>query len=268
MDFLDVDINREYEMDNSVFALESRKDKTMGFLVSFGSVSILATILYFIPITIPTPPLPETLLFKDAEMEILMPLEMALPEGGGGGGSGTPVEAQVVQEVIPQTEQMLTQNSNSNFSTNSGSSNHTNTTKPNKNTSSTTEKAENHFGGSGGTGGGNGGGRGSGIGSDNGSGTGPGNGPGKGGNVKRFYVSTPNTSSIKNEDLCKITFKVSVDANGNLIAVRVSSGGTTTNNQSLIAQVRDIVKSQLKYNKVDAGTPVFNDEITIIIQPN
>lgn len=86
--------------------------------------------------------------------------------------------------------------------------------------------------------------------------------------IKRYYISIPNTSNIKNEEFCKISFKTSVDANGDIISVRVNSYGTTTTNQELINQVRDIVKSQLKYNKVDPNTPVFSDNITIVIQPN
>jgi hypothetical protein len=268
MDFLDLDINREYEVDNAVFSLESSKDRRTGVLIAFTSLTVAALLLYFISSKIPTPPLPETLLFKDAEME-LIPLEAAIaPEGNGGGGSGTPVDAKVVQDVIPQTEEMLTTSEKSPFNTPSGKSNHTNTTKPNNNGSSTTQKANNPFGGSGGSGGGNTGGNGKGIGKDNGDGKGPGTGKGEGGNVKRFYERTPNTSNIKNEDFCKISLKVSVDANGNVISVRVNSSGTTTNNQSLINQVRDIVKSELKYNKVDPKTPVFSDVISITIQPN
>jgi hypothetical protein len=86
--------------------------------------------------------------------------------------------------------------------------------------------------------------------------------------VKRFYVSLPNTGEIKNEEFCKISFKASVDANGDIISVRVNSSGTTTTNQELINQVRDVVKSQLKYNKVDPNTPLFSDIISITIQPN
>ncbi|MFN5982833.1 MAG: hypothetical protein ACK479_05160 [Fluviicola sp.] len=86
--------------------------------------------------------------------------------------------------------------------------------------------------------------------------------------IKRYYVSIPNTSNIKNEEFCKISFKASVDANGDIISVRVNSYGTTTTNQELINQVREIVKSELKYNKVDPNTPLFSDLISITIQPN
>jgi hypothetical protein len=86
--------------------------------------------------------------------------------------------------------------------------------------------------------------------------------------VKRFYVSFPNTGKILNEEFCKISFKASVDANGDIISIRVNSSGTTTTNQELINQVRDVVKAELKYNKVDPKTPVFSDIISITIQPN
>lgn len=86
--------------------------------------------------------------------------------------------------------------------------------------------------------------------------------------VKRFYTSIPNTRNIKNEEFCKISFKVIADPNGNVISVRVTSSGTTTKNQELINQVRELVKSELKYNKVDPETPVFSDNITVVIQPN
>jgi hypothetical protein len=92
--------------------------------------------------------------------------------------------------------------------------------------------------------------------------------PAKENEIKRFYISTPNLSKIKNDEFCKISFKISADANGNVISARVTSSGTTTTNQELINQVREIVKSELKYNKVDPNTPVFSDLISIAIHPN
>lgn len=268
MDFLDLDINREYEVDNAVFSLESSKDRKMGVMIAFTSLTVAALLLYFISSKIPTPPLPETLLFKDAEME-LIPLEAVVaPEGNGGGGSGTPVEAKVVQEVIPQTEEMLATTSKSPFNTPSGKSNNTNSNTPNNNGSSTTHSSPNPFGGSGGSGGGNQGGNGKGIGKDNGDGEGKGTGKGSGGNVKRFHISKVSTNDIKNEDFCKITFKLKVDYNGNIVVIQVLNNGTTTNNQTLISTVKDRVKSQLKYNQVDPKTPLLTDEVTFLIQPN
>lgn len=92
--------------------------------------------------------------------------------------------------------------------------------------------------------------------------------PGKENKIIRYYISSPNLKKIKSEEFCKVSFKVNVDANGNVISARVTSSGTTTNNQSLIIQVRELVKSELKYNKVDLDTPVFIDNISIVIQPN
>ena len=92
--------------------------------------------------------------------------------------------------------------------------------------------------------------------------------PGIENKIIRYYISSPNLKKIKSEEFCKVSFKVSVDANGNVISARVTSSGTTTNNQSLINQVRELVKSELKYNKVDPDTPVFIDNISRVIQPN
>lgn len=245
---------------------EEIKDRKVAGIIAASAFVLLLAILHFLGYRIPTPPLPEQLLYQDMEME-LIPLELEeLPKGGGGGGSGTPAKVEQADKTPPQMEQILTQ-TNSNTSVKSGNSNMTNTNKPTDNPPTGRNTSDNPFG-TGGSGGGTGSGNGRGIGDDDGDGTGPGTGPGSGGNVNRWLVEQPNTTNIKSDENCKIVLSVLVDPSGNIIGkptfVKSSS---TTNDMVLINQVINAVKNQARFNKV-ATTKNMKEAITIRIIAN
>ncbi|MNK25844.1 hypothetical protein D3C87_441720 [compost metagenome] len=245
---------------------EEIKDRKVAGIIAASAFVLLLAILHFLGYRIPTPPLPEQLLYQDMEME-LIPLELEeLPKGGGGGGSGTPAKVEQADQTPPQMEQILTQ-TKSNTSVKSGNSNMTNTNKPTDNPPTGRNTSDNPFG-TGGSGGGDGRGNGRGIGDDDGDGTGPGTGPGSGGNVNRWLVEQPNTTNIKSDENCKIVLSVLVDPSGNIIGkptfVKSSS---TTNDMVLINQVINAVKNQARFNKV-ATTKNMKEAITIRIIAN
>lgn len=243
------------------------KDRKVAGIIALSAFVLLLAILHFLGYRIPTPPLPEQLLYKDMEME-LVPLELEdLPTGTGGGGSGTPAKVEQTDKTPPQMEQVLTQHSSSTH-VKSGSSNMTNTNTPNNNPPSGQHVSDNPFG-TGGSGGGSGSGNGHGIGNDDGNGTGPGTGgDGSGGNVRRYLVEEPNTTNIKSDENCKIVLSVLVDPSGNIIGkptfVKSSS---TTNDMVLINQVVNAVKNQARFNKID-GSKNMKQAITIRIVAN
>lgn len=257
MDFTFDESERAYEL----------KDRKVAGIIALSAAILLLAILHFLGYRIPTPPLPEQLLYKDMEME-LIPVELLdLPKGGGGGGSGKPANAEKTETTPEQMEQMLTEKTSSTH-VKSGNSSFSNTTKPNNNPPSAQNTSDDPFSGKGGSGGGDGKGNGSGIGDDTGDGNGPGTGPGSGGNVRRYLVEEPNTNNIKSDENCKIILSVLVDPNGNIIGkptfVKSSS---TTNDMVLINQVINTVKNQARFNKV-ATTKNMKEAITIRITAN
>ncbi|MCC6701187.1 MAG: hypothetical protein IT221_06670 [Fluviicola sp.] len=237
--------------DFDYYKQRQKQDKKVAGIIAGSVVVALVATLYLLGFSIPTPPIPQQLLYKDAEME-LIPLEnVILEEGPGGGGSGTPVEAEQSNQYVPQTEQVLTQHS-SPIRHNSGNSNHTNTNQNNNNSSSSQNTSTNYFNGTGGSGGGSGSGNGSGVGNDNGPGNGSGSGNGSGGGTpKRKRISEPNTSSIESDENCKIKINAVIDASGNIVGTPTyDRNGTTTDDEALIRKVIALVKSQVRYNAV------------------
>lgn len=234
--------------------LEYKKDKRIAFFSSLLSALVLYLILQFNGYKIPTPPLPEQLLYKDAEMELipLEPFSEPLKSGGSQGAAGTPSHDPLTNKPNPQNEKMLTDNSTTNTAINSGESKRTNTDEVSNNTATTIKKANpfdpdgsgggtNHGTGSGvkGTdlGPGNGNGKGNGLGEGDGSGSGP-----------RTRVNNLNMAGIRSNHDCTVAMKLSVNAEGNVVAVEVIAG-TTTSDQQLISKITSAVKQQIKYNK-------------------
>jgi hypothetical protein len=253
--------------DFDYYKQRQKQDKKVAGIIAGAVVIAIVTTLYVLGFSIPTPPIPEQLLYKDAEME-LIPLEnVILEEGPGGGGSGTPVDAEQTNQYEPQTEQVLTQHS-STTSHFSGNSNHTNTNQHNNNAASSQNTSNNPFG-SGGSGGGTGAGNGSGVGNDNGPGNGSGNGNGNGGGTpKRKRISEPNTSSIQSDENCKIKINAVIDASGNIVGnPTYDRNGTTTNDETLIRKVIALVKSQVRYNAV-ANAANMKVSFTVSVSAN
>lgn len=231
---------------------EYKKDKKMAAFYTFLGMLVFFLLLEFNGYKIPTPPLPEQLLFRNAEMD-LIPIEFeSEPEtvsGGSQGGAGTPSNDPVISKPNPQTQKILTDNS-SKVALNSGQSTRTNSDHVTNNTATTIQKSDNPFG----TGGGADHGTGSGVfGNDNGPGNGRGHGTGMGedngnGNGERKRMNNLNTSGLKSNQDCTIKMRLSVNSEGNVVAIEVLPG-TTTNNQNLIQQITSLVKEQIKYNK-------------------
>ncbi len=245
---------------------EQKDRKIAGFIVIIAC-AISISVLHFLSYSIPTPPLPEQLLYKDMKME-LIPLEAVVYDAGtGGGGSGTPMKSEKAETTPPQTEQALTQKGNSTTHVTSWNSNTTNTTRPNNNPPSGQHVSDNPFG-TGGSGGDTGRGNGTGLGDDNGSGTGPGNGNGSGGEVRRYLVAQPNTSNIKSDENCTIVLSVLVDAEGEIIGQPIfAKGASTTNNTVLINQVINLVKKEARFNKAP-GAKNIKQAITLKLIAN
>ncbi len=254
--------------DFNLYKRLSKKDKQIAGIVAGSFVLVVGTLLYVLGFSIPTPPLPNQLLYKDMEMEILVPLEaMQLENGPGGGGSGTPTKANLSQENPPQMEQVLTQNGGS-IKHPSGGSNHTNTTKPNNNPPTTQNQSNNPFG-SGGSGGGDGRGNGTGVGDDNGPGSGPGNGPGSGGgSPKRVRITDPVVHDIDSDESGSILVEVVVDAAGKIVgSPKANRAKTTITNEAVIRTVLDRVKAQVRFNAVPGAANV-KLAFTVKITPN
>jgi hypothetical protein len=249
-----------YEIERS----NEQKDRKIAGLIVVAVCAISLSILHFLTYRIPTPPLPEQLLYKDMAMELLPLDAIVYDEGTGGGGSGTPMKTEKTEVTPPQTEQILTQKGNSTTHVTSGNSNTTNTNTPNNNPPSGQHVSDNPFG-TGGSGGGSGRGNGTGFGDDNGSGTGPGNGNGSGGEVRRYLVEQPNTTNIQSDENCTIVLSVLVDADGNIIGQPVfAKGASSTNNIALINQVINVVKREARFNKAP-GAKNIKQAITIRI---
>lgn len=241
---------------------EEIKDRKVAGIIALSAFVLLLAILHFLGYRIPTPPLPEQLLYKDMEMELIAVELQDLPTGTGGGGSGTPAKVEQADKTPPQMEQVLTQHS-SNSHVQSGNSNMTNTNTPNNNPPSGQNVSNNPFG-TGGSGGGDGRGNGHGIGNDNGNGEGDGNGPGRGGDPERHWVEKPNTNSIQSDESCVIVLSVLVDPNGNIIGKPTFvKNGSNTNDMTIINQVINVVKNQGRFNKV---TVTKNMKVPVVIR--
>jgi hypothetical protein len=235
--------------------LEYKKDKRIAFFSSLITAIVLLLYLHFNGYKIPTPPIPEQLLYKDAEMELipLEPFSEPIKTGGSKGAAGTPSNDPLTNKPNPQTEKMLTDKTNTNNAINSGESKRTNTDEVTQNTATTIKKPDNPFA-TDGSGGGANHGTGSGVagkdlGPGNGMGTGKGMGEGSGdGAGQRTRVNNLNMAGIRSNHDCTIAMKLSVNSEGNVVAVEVIAG-TTTSDQTLINQITNAVKQQIKYNK-------------------
>lgn len=177
----------------------------------------------------------------------------------GGSGSGSPSD-DPIKPPKPKTEKVIT-TQESDVEVNTGEANTTNS--PNSTeTNSTTEQSNDPFA-TGGSGDGTTGGSGDTFGGDSGTGTG---GDGGGGTGKgRIRLVDPNISDIKSNIKATIYLKLTIDAQGNVIAAYNIKSKTTTTNQILINRVIHETKKQTKYNK-DPGSPLAKVYMTIHVK--
>lgn len=85
-----------------------------------------------------------------------------------------------------------------------------------------------------------------------GSGTGNGTGPATTGRTRLNNVSIDH---LENEQDATIYFKLTIDANGNVLSASVMSK-TTTTDQQLINQVKEAVIEQVKFSKSPGSAPI------------
>ncbi len=234
--------------------VEIQKDKKIAVLSTTVSLVLFVLLAYFTTFLV-NPPLPIDLppLKSDEVIEMFEIDNVEIVQEGnvGGQGGGTPTNDRI-DDPQEQSENFVTSHSNPAHQIFSGKSDNHNAPNNNTNTSSSTSHSTNPFGDAG-TGGGAGGGKGGGFGRDIGtSGSGPG-GTGDGsGRTRLNNVSIDHIESDRDE---MIYLKLTIDANGNVISV-TSTSKTTTTNQSLITQVKNAVKSQVKYSKEPGSSPV------------
>ncbi|MEJ6756051.1 MAG: hypothetical protein QNK78_03495 [Crocinitomicaceae bacterium] len=230
-------------------------DRRAGVISAVIAMVLLLIVILFLTYE-QADPLPE-----DIPIELAAPLnvtEVYDVVADLGGGGGTPSEAQ--QKNPKQIEQVLTSpTSDTQVSSGTG----TNTSAPFDNGPSGDE-TPNMFG-SGGDGGNGGGGSGPGFGPDGGPGSngGPGgNGSGAGRSVKKHV-----DFDLDYDQVVKFAFKLTVDANGNVLKADVIMGQTSTTDQVLINKVKNAVIRQVKYSKSEGSAVVFKN-YTFSIQPN
>jgi len=217
-----------------------KRDQQIGAVASALALTFLFIILVLITYQIADPP-PEPFVQPAAtELENLeidnLKVEM------GGASEGSPNDDPVT-EPRPQTQQVLTKKENPDTKTNTGKGTATNA--PNSdNEASNTKKSNNPFG----SGGGGDSGTGSGVfGQDKGvSGSGPG---GIGDGAGRIRLNDPVVDNIMSDENHLISLRLTINAEGNVVAVQNIASKTTTTDQRIINQVIAAVKAQVKYNK-------------------
>lgn len=217
-----------------------KKDQRIGIIAAVLFLGMIFAILLLITYQIADPPpvpfvQPATTELEQLEMENLK-VEV------GGGSEGTPSDDPVTKPK-PVTEKVLTKTDNPDTKTPTGEASSTNTASSN-NTEANTKKADNPFG----TGGSSESGTGtSAFGQDAGAaGSGPGGvGDGKG----RIRLNDPVVDNIVSDANHRINLRLTIDAQGNIIAIKNIASQTTTNDQRILNQVKAAVKAQVKYNK-------------------
>ncbi len=236
--------------------IANKIDKRKGAVAALIGLLLLGVYMALISFQIADPPPQPVLVEVDTEIPLI---ELKNLRVEGGSGSGSPSDAEV-KPPKPKTEKIIT-TEESETEVNTGEANTTNSPTSSE-TSSTTEQSNDPFS-SGGAGNGDSGGAGDTFGGDSGTGTGGngGDGSGKG----RVRLIDPNISGVQSNVNATIYLKVTVDAEGNVIAAYNIKAKTTTTNQILINKVIYEVKRQTRYNK-DPGAPLSKAYMTIKVK--
>jgi hypothetical protein len=237
-------------------------DKRIGIISAIALLLITFIVLWFLTYEMPDPlpedpVVPAVAMIKEIELK-----ELKVVESGGSGGGGTPNKADD-PVTKPQTQQSITQNTKPRptQTTTGGQANSTNA--QNSQNQSSGGQPDNPFG-PGGSGGGDGGGNGTGVGTHDGSsgtGTGPGVGSGKG----RTRLNNVDVNNISIETDASIYYKLTVDAEGNVVSYSNLKSKTTTTNQTLINKIGVAIKKQVKYSKAP-GSPLVYQFYTIHVK--
>lgn len=220
------------------------QDKRVGLISSVGSMLILFVVLLLITYEMADPPP------KDHPLKAAEPLDVTMIEHVkvdlGGGGGGTPSDA---DPGDPRTTEHVLTSNNSSHTVNSGNATHSTT--HNSNNPPAGNNVDNPFG-TGGNGTGSGTGNGSGIGNDSGPGA-NGNSPGNGGGTRELMAQV-NADDIRYNYDVKFVFNVAVNADGYVVDVSNVKAQTTTNDQTIINKVIELVKKQVRYSKSPGAT--------------
>lgn len=221
---------------NSRIPVVLQEDDRKAKLVTAVTFLVTLFLLFFIKYQEPDPP------------KRTIPIPMSIAEegisnfevySGGGGAAGGEVN-EVPQQETPSAPDQATQES-SEVTTQTGSS-------TGSSSQATTEinRPSNPFAGGGNS---SGDGNSSGFGPDDGPGQGPGQ-PGRGGGGDRIrksnMTSQPNTP---NSQAGTIAFKLIIDATGNVVSVSFIRDESSIQNQTLIKEVIELVKREVKYNE-------------------
>ncbi|MFT5860341.1 MAG: hypothetical protein ACI865_002451 [Flavobacteriaceae bacterium] len=233
---------------------DARKGLIASLLLMLIGFVLLSFMYYEIPDPLPAP----TIVVTHTEIDEIVLKELKM-EGGIGGGDPTDAP---IDEPKPQTQEVITNTKPSNTQVPTGSSTHTNANNPD-NTASTTVQDPNPFA-TGGDGGGEGGGSGDGFGTDSGNTNGGGSGTGTGA-AGRKRLNNVSVNGIYINTHATIGFKLTVDAQGNVIAFTNVKGTTTTTDQNLINKIGYAIKKQVKFNK-DPGSPLVYQFYTVRVK--
>jgi hypothetical protein len=241
---------------------EEIKDRKMAIVYSFGGILLFLLLAMFIYLT---PPIPKDVppLNSDEVVEEFVLDNVSVQQSGGSNGGGTPSNDRIAKPT-PQTSQYLTQSS-SDVKINSGKSNN-HSVENSQNTSSTSAKSEDPFG-TGGIGGGKGGGKGKGdlFGKGNGEGNGEGDGFGDGpGGKERVRKNNINMNHIETATNIIIRLKLTVNANGEVVAVTATSITPKSTPSNIVAEVKNTAKEQLRFNE-KPGAPLETAWYTVQI---
>lgn len=233
-------------------------DKRKGAIASGIVMMLLFIYLLLTTFEMADPPPKDPVL----KTETVIPEELVLKnlKVEGGAGAGSPSD-DPIDDPKPVTQEVITGKNNPDTKVNTGKGK--NTTKPNSQESNTTSQQSNDPFSNGGSGDGDDNGKGKTFGSDNGSGT-KGNG-GNGNGDGRIRLNDPNVNDLKSNIDATIHLKLTIDAEGNVIAAVNIAAKTTTTNQILINRVIAEVKKQVKYNK-EPGAALANVYMPIHIK--
>ncbi len=225
-------------------------DKRIGIITSITLLAITILILFFLTYEMPDP-LPQDKPVPAAAMVDEIILKELKVEGGAGGGtpnnSETTEPKPVKQETITSSKPSKTTTPNGGKGTTTNSNNTTNE-------SSGGQQSNNPFG-DGGTGGGQGGGDGTGFGQDTGQGAG--SGPSIGFGKGRIRQNNVKVDGISIETTAVIYYKLTVDADGNVVDFSHNKAKTTTTDQTLINKIGYEIKKQVTYNKAPGSPLVY-----------
>ena len=229
------------------------EDNRKGIIAAIAFLFITLFLLFFITYSEPDPPkvtIPIPILMGESGID-----NFEINNGGGGAPSETVTETPATENPKEQPTQ---EESPVKVVTGTGSSN-SNTA------ASEPAEAANPFSGSGSGGSGTSG-SGTGFGSDTGPGSGSGDaGTGAAGDRVRIsnIQSKPKTP---NDEICKISLKLTVNSQGTVMRADVIRNGTTATNQRLIDEVIGLAKKEVRYKE----KPGARDEITyytVTVQP-